>query len=166
MFLRETIFQPHKLPLSSSLLGKGMSCPQLSHCPVWAVCLHPEKPGNPISPCHVSQQKTPPATQITQPMYRGQPRGAVLPTKRLNVQLATHASCCYRKRVSWTPPSYTQMPIADPSPLHRPLCLCPIHRPHLCYISQGTCTHMCIHIYGLCTASNRILQWSLPWLEY
>lgn len=57
-FFGASIFQPHKLPLSSSLLGKGVSFPQPSHWPVWVVWPRWEKPGKPHLPVRRPESST------------------------------------------------------------------------------------------------------------
>lgn len=113
-----------------------------------------------------SQQRTPPATQLTQQMRWGQSKAAVLPSKRLNVQLATCASCRYREKGRSTPLSHAHVPQADSGPLHHLLRLWPMHGPQLCYISQGTCIHTCIHVYALYTASTRNWNGTFPSFEH
>lgn len=186
-FLAREIKCPSSSTMFTAFWGQPYSSPTSCQCPpaclaeVWvspspptALCERcgcvERHPGNPISayadqraPRCASQQKTPPATQITQRMHWGQPKAAVLPGKRPTMELATRASCCYRERGPLTALSHAHVPRADPSPppIHLQ-CLWPTCGPHLCYISWGTSIHMCNHIYVLCTASTRTLQWSLP----
>lgn len=172
-------------------LGQVYSSPTSFLCPpaclekVWASPSPPTGPcewcgrlernlENPISlyadqraPHCASQQKTPPATGITERMHWGQPKAAGLLAKRLSVQFATQTGCCYRERGLLTPLSHAHVPRAHPSPLCHQQHLCSMCRQHLCCISWRTCIQMCIHVCALYTASTCTLpSLTLQYLEH